>query len=277
MSQSISNFSIFKNKNKKEAKHPDYVIQGKVQYGNTDQFREIGAVYLKETTTGETLSDPNKKAAYDNPRPQMGGFQFHHGPGGFPPGFDDFFEHAFGGMFGRRGPQKNRSLNLQTQITLEEAFWGKDFVANVVLPSGRDQVIEVKIPKGIQNGNTIRLSGIGDDSVPNLPRGDIHLTVHVKEHHEFHRQNDDLIKQLDINCLDAIIGKTININTIENKTLEINIQPGIQHGQFISVPGHGMPNINQNTMRGRLLLNVNIVIPTNLTESQKQIIKEILK
>lgn len=238
--------------------HPD-------RGGDTKKFQEIQAAY-------DTLSDPQKKAMYDNPQPQ-GGFHFHNT--GFPPGFEDMFEHAFGGMFNRR-QQRNRTLNLQTNITLEEAFWGKNFVANIRLPSGTEEVIEIKIPKGIHDGTTIRLSGMGDNSIPHLPRGDIHLTVHVLQHNLFHRQNDDLIKQIDINCFEAILGKTIEIETIENKKLEIFINPGIQHGQFMSIPGHGMPNVNNSVMRGRLLLNISITIPTNLTNDQKEKLKQII-
>ncbi len=238
--------------------HPD-------RGGNTKKFQEIQAAY-------DTLSDLQKKAEYDNPQPQ-GGFHFHRG--GFPPEFDNFFEQAFGGMFHRR-PQKNRTLNLKTSITLEESFWGKDFISNIKLPSGKEQLLEIKIPRGIHDGNTIRLSEIGDDSNPQLPQGDIHLTVHVIPNTEYQRQGDDLIKNIDLNCLDAILGKKLKVNTIENKILEININPGVQHGQFISIPGHGMPNINQSAMRGRLLLHVNIIIPTNLTENQKTKLKELL-
>lgn len=239
--------------------HPD-------RGGDTKKFQEIQSAY-------DTLIDPQKRAAYDNPQPQHG---FHFQAGGFPPGFEDMFEHAFGGMFGRRQQHRNRSLNLQTRISLEEAFWGKDFIANLRLPSGREQVIEIKIPRGIPDGVTLRLSGMGDDSIPNAPRGDILLTVNVDASPHFQRQGDDLIKQINITCFDAILGKQIEIETIEGKKLEIFITPGIQPGQIMSVPGHGMPNVNNNVMRGRLLLNINITIPTGLTQKQKEKLKEIL-
>jgi curved DNA-binding protein len=240
--------------------HPD-------RGGDTKKFQEIQAAY-------DTLSDPQKRELYDNPpqHPQGG---FHFRSNGFPPGFDDFFEQAFGNMFGRR-QQRNRNLNLQTRISLEEAFWGKDFIANVKLPSGKEQVLEIKIPRGINDGVTIKLSGLGDNSIPELPRGDIYLTVQVEPHAEFKRQANDLIKEISVNCLDAIVGKTIEFKSIENKFLEVNINPGIQHGQFISIPDHGMPDMNNNNVRGRLLLHVNISIPTNLDKVQIDKIKEIL-
>ena len=244
--------------------HPD-------KGGDTVKFQEIQAAYA-------TLSDPQKKEQYDNPQPQ--GMHFTHG--GVPPGFEDMFAQMFGGggnpFFGggrQPPPQRNRTLNLQTQISLEDAFHGKELIANIQLPSGKNQTLEVKIPAGINDGMTLRLAGMGDDSIGNVPRGDIHLTVSILPHPVYQRQNDDLIRTLSVNCLDAIIGKTMTFDTLDNRTLEIAISAGTQPGQILSVNGYGMPNINNNGMKGRLLIQVEITIPT-LTESQKDLIRQII-
>lgn len=241
--------------------HPD-------RGGDKAKFQEVQAAY-------ETLSDPERRQQYDNPMPQ--GFHFGGGPG-----FEEMFHHAFGGshpfgdIFGRRAqPMRNRNLNLQTQITLEEAFHGKDMIANITLPSGRDQVLEIKIPAGVSDGTTLRLAGMGDDTIGNMPRGDIHLSVHVMPHPEYQRQGDDLLKNLSISCIDAMLGKRVQFNTLDNRTLEVNIAPGTQHGQTLAVQGHGMPNMANSYMKGRLLLNVNITIPTNLNEQQKQLLRQL--
>jgi curved DNA-binding protein len=244
--------------------HPD-------KGGDTQKFQEIEEAY-------RTLSDPEKRQQYDNPQPQFGsGFG-----GGVPPGFEDVFSQAFGHGFGdifgarRAQPVRNRTLNLLTYITLEDAFNGKELIANIQLPSGRDQMLEVKIPAGIRDGTVLRLAGMGDDSIGNIPRGDIHLSVHVNQHPVFQRSNDDLLMALQLNCLEAIVGCTKRFDTIDGRTLEINIQPGTQHGQVMSVQGHGMPNMSDNRMKGRLLLNISIIIPKNLTEEQKNIIRQII-
>ena len=248
--------------------HPD-------KGGDTKKFQEVEEAY-------RTLGDPEKRSQYDNPKPQFGeGYQQY---GGMPPGFEDIMSQMFGGqngfgdLFGRR-PQaaRNRTLNLQTLITLEDAFTGKDLVANVRLPSGRDQTLEVKIPAGIRSGVTLRLAGMGDDSISNVPRGDIHLTVDVSPHKTFKREEDDLIISFDINCFDAILGKKIEFNTIDGKTLETNIPPGIQPGQTLNVQGHGMPSMTNPLMRGRLLININITIPTTLTSDQKESLRKIIQ
>ncbi len=243
--------------------HPD-------KGGDTVRFQEIQAAYA-------TLSDPQKKEEYDNPRPQ--GF---HGGGGFPQGFEDVFSQMFGGggnpFFGggfRPQPQRNRTLNLQTQISLEEAFYGKELLTTIQLPSGREQVLQVKIPPGINDGLTLRLAGMGDDSIAHQPRGDIHLGIHVQPHPVYQRQGDDLVRIISINCFDAILGKLFQFETIDDKTLEINIAPGTQHGQTLAVQGYGMPNIQNSYIRGRLLLNINVTVPTNLSEEQKLLVQQI--
>lgn len=241
--------------------HPD-------RGGDTAKFQALQQAY-------DILSDPEKRSQYDNPAPQSG----FHFSSGFPPEFDHIFSNfpgGFGDMFRRQQPRRNRSLNIQTSITLEDAFFGKEIIANLTLPSGKNQTLEIKIPVGIQDGNTLRLSGIGDDSIPNLPKGDIHLTVKILPHTNFQRQGDDLINRLDLNCLDAILGKTIKVSTIDKKELEIKINPGTQHGQILSINNYGMPKIQEPSSRGRLLIQINIVIPTNLNSAQKELLKQIV-
>jgi curved DNA-binding protein len=240
--------------------HPD-------KGGDTKKFQEIQAAY-------ETLSDPDKRSQYDNPRPQFQNF------GAMPPGFEEIFG-AFGGMgpfgdmFNRARPQRNRNLSFTTHINLEDSIFGKTLTFNVKLPSGREQLCEVKIPKGIQDGVTIRLASMGDDSMPNLPRGDIHLTVHINPHSNFARQGDDLIYPLEVNAIDAILGKVYQIETIDKKLLEVRIQPGTQPDTILSIPGYGVPNINDNRFVGRLLIKILIKIPQNLNELQLSKLREI--
>jgi DnaJ-class molecular chaperone len=143
------------------------------------------------------------------------------------------------------------------------------------MPNGRDQQINVKIPAGIRDGTTLRLSELGDDSVPNAPKGDIHLTVQINPHPIFKRENDDLIMDVRIDAIDAMLGTTQDINTIDGKTLALTIKPGTQPGTILSLPGYGMPAMQDNRFVGRLLVNVGISIPTMLTDVQKNQLKEI--
>lgn len=242
--------------------HPD-------KGGDTVKFQEIQSAYA-------ILSDPEKRSQYDSPQPQ-----FHNG--GMPPGFEDIFGQMFGGgnnpfgdIFGQRKqqPRRNQTLNIQTEITLDEAFSGKNLIANLILPSGRDQTLEIKIPAGVQDGMTLRLTALGDDSISDAPRGDIHLTVIVRGHPVFQRQGDDLLMVKDLSCIDAMLGKDITINTIDGKTLEVKIQPGTQNGSTLGAAGFGMPKVSDTSYRGRLLIRINITVPTNLSDAQKLLLRQ---
>jgi DnaJ-class molecular chaperone len=239
--------------------------------GDDTKFKEIQTAY-------DTIGDPEKRSQYDNPQPQMSGFNFN---GGAPPGFEDILSQMFNGgnpFFGHgfRQPQmRNKTLNMQTTISLEDAYNGKEILAGIQLPSGREQTIEIKIPQGIQDGTTLRLSGMGDDSVPGQPRGDIHLTVQVAPHHRFQRQNDDLVVGLEVDAIDAILGKKYHINTINGKTIELTVNPGTQHDQTYAAAGYGMPSMRDARFVGRLLINIRIKIPTNLTNDQLSLLKNI--
>jgi curved DNA-binding protein len=243
--------------------HPD-------RGGDQAEFQKIQEAYA-------TLGDVQKRQAYDNPAPQ--GFQQF---GGMPPGFEDLFRgmggggfQDFGNMFGFRQqrPVKNRDTALETQITLEDAFNGKTIMASIQLPSGREQVLEIKIPAGIQSGQRLRLSGMGDDTIPNQPRGDIYVTIHVVPHRLFQRNGDDLISEITISIWDAMLGTTKVINTLDNKQIEVTIPAGTQPNSTLRLSGYGMPNVNDNRFRGNILLGINITIPT-LTEEQKNVIRQ---
>jgi curved DNA-binding protein len=231
--------------------HPD-------RGGDTAKFKEIEEAY-------RTLSDEQTRAEYDNPAPQFGGGGFHFGGG--PQGF----EHMFGDLFGFRAPrqpQMNRHIQLQTSINLEDAFYGKELIASITLPNGREQTINVKIPAGIHEGTTLRLSGMGDDTVRGLPRGDILLSVHIITHPTFSRQGDDLIIEHEITCIDAMTGSNIVVIGIDGKRLETTVPAGIQNESILGLAGHGMPNFNDASRRGRLLIKIKIRIP-QITEDQK--------
>lgn len=237
--------------------HPD-------RGGDQSEFQKIQEAYA-------VLSDPAKRQQYDNPHPNFSN-------SGFPPEFEEIFS-SFGGFnpfqFRHQSPTRNKNLNLQTSITLEEAFTGKELIASIYVAEGKEHIVNVKIPAGIQDGTTLKLSQMGDNTIANAPPGDVYLSVHVLPHALFHREGDNLVKEISLNVLDAIIGTSITIETLDKRTLNVNIPPGTQQGATLRLTGFGMPNIKDNRFRGQLFLVVKLVVPTNLTDQQKDLIRQI--
>jgi len=232
--------------------HPD-------KGGDQAKFKDISVAY-------DTLSDANKKAEYDQQRQFGNGqqFHFHTGNGGFDP-FAQMFGgggHPFGDIFGRMHPQarRNRDLNIQCQVSFLDSFTGKQLEANFRLPSGRNQNIVINVPAGIQNGDTIRYQGLGDDSIPNAPRGNLNVTIQVNLDSTYERRGDDVYTRINISPIEAMIGTKKTVNTLAGTPLEMDIRAGVETGVEFASGGHGFPNVNTG-MKGRFVGIVNIKTP----------------
>ena len=241
--------------------------------GDDTEFKKLQEAY-------SILGNEDNRRNYDSPKPQFNQeFGFGgpgHGFGGIPPGFEDLFAHFgnFGSFGNRQQPPRNKSVSIQASVTLTDAFHGKELIATINLPSGKEQMIEVRIPAGIQDGTNLRLAGLGDDSFLNAPRGDIMVNVRIINNTQFSRNGDDLMFPIEISMWDAVLGSSIMVETIERKTLEIKINPGTQHGQLLAISNAGMPNMNHPNIRGRLLLQTSVKIPTFLSEEQRELLEK---
>jgi len=245
--------------------HPD-------RGGDEKRFKEISQAY-------EFLSDPDKKQIIDmggdpNAQPGMGGFnhgpfEFHFNSGNINDIFGNF---GFGG-FGRQPMRRNRSLNITVDITLEDVLTGKDFTAEVSIP-GKNKMINIHIPQGIENGQQIRYDGMGDDSIPNMKPGDLIVNVMVREHNVFRREGTSLIVDKEISVWDALVGTNLDIYTLDNKTLSITIPPGTQPETVLSCRGEGLPNMRSKA-RGNLLIKIKVAVPKNLSNKQIELINKI--
>lgn len=228
--------------------HPD-------KGGDTAKFQEIQAAY-------DTLGNQNKRAEYDQMRsggPQVrfttAGFEEFGGMFGGGP-----FGHPFGDMFGRR-VQRNRDLNIHCQISLLDAFQGKQLEANYRLPSGKQQSVIINVPAGVEHGATIRYQGLGDDSIPNAPRGNLNVTIVVMPEPDFRREFDDLYTNVEITPIEAMIGCRKQVKTLSGQTLMLEIRAGVDHGTEYASQGQGFPNINNNKQRGRFVSVIRIKTP----------------
>lgn len=224
--------------------HPD-------RGGDQAKFKDISVAY-------ETLSDPQKKAEYDQMR--MGGPQVRFSTGGFQD-FSDLFggRSPFGDMFGRR-MQRNRDLNIQCQITLYDSYVGKQLEANYQLPSGKPQTVVINIPPGISHGETIRYSGLGDDTIPQMPRGNLNVTIVVLPDENYSRQGDDLYTTVNITPIEAMIGCKKKVKFITGDEKEIDVRAGVETGIEYASAGFGFQNPHSGR-KGKFVIVVRIKTP----------------
>jgi curved DNA-binding protein len=250
--------------------HPD-------KGGDQAKFKDISVAY-------DTLGNDQKRAEYDQQRrfPQGQQFHFHTGNGGFDP-FAQMFGGGgspFGDIFGQmhRQQRKNRDLNIQCQVTLLDSYLGKQLEAQYQLPSGRTQTVVINVPPGISHGETIRYNGLGDDSHPQLQRGDLNVTIIVMGDPVFERRGDDLYTTVDISPIESMIGCRKSVRTISGQHIELDIRSGVETGIEFASNGHGFTNI-QTRNKGRFVAVVKIkakaISNPNLIERLRQLDAEI--
>ena len=251
--------------------HPD-------RGGDEATFQKISQAY-------EILSDPNRRARYDDEINLQAQFS-----SGQHRSFEDIhnvFNDIFGGNrgfqfdFGRRHGAtraKNLDLNIKCKITLLDSFTGKELEASFMLPSGRKETVVITVPPGIDNGDTICLKGLGDDSYPQMPRGNLNVTVLVAEDLNFGRRGDDITTIIEIDSIEAMIGCIKPVETIDGRVMNIKIKPGVTHGGEYSAHGLGFQNIKTGR-KGDFIIIVYIrileVIESNLRRKLEDIKNEI--
>lgn len=244
------------------------------------------------------LSDPEKRAAYD----QLGsgyqpGQEFRPPPGwdtgfeftrrGFSPhetaDFSDFFAelfgqmgtgpggfHAQGGNFRMHGEDHHAKVMLD----LEDSFSGATRQISLRVPRQDEQgkirvttrTLNVRIPAGVHEGQTIRLAGQGSPGMGGATPGDLLLEVHFKPHVRFRPEGRDLHLSLPIAPWEAALGTVLEVD-IPGSNLKVRIPQGAQSGTQLRVRGKGIPG----TPPGDLLLDIRVVLPPADTPKARQI------
>jgi curved DNA-binding protein len=243
--------------------HPD-------RGGDEASFKKISEAY-------DVLSDPKKKEIFDlggDPNRQAGGgfnqgpFEFHFNHGNF----DDLF-NQFG--FGRQPMRRNKTLNINIDITLYDVLTGKELNAEITIPgTGKKKMINISIPAGIEHGQQIRYEGMGDDAIRDQRPGDLIVNVNIVQHPVFRREHNNIIIDKTVSVWDAILGCGAVIETLDGKTITLNIPPGTNHGTILSCRGEGLP-ILRSRNRGNLLITIKVDIPKNLSQTQIQALQEV--
>ena len=279
--------------------HPDVAKDKKTA---EEKFKQINEAY-------EVLSDPEKRRKYDQlgenwnqpggfqPPPQWGAGQpgggFHRGSGengGVEfefggTGFSDFFEAFFGGGrgrsafggFGQRETMAERGSDVEADImvTLEEALHGSTRQVSLRRAgSKKTETYQVKIPRGVREGQRIRLAGQGEASERGGKSGDLFLRVRLARHPDFSVEGSDLVHEVKIAPWQAVLGDQLIVPTLEGNA-RLKLPSGTQGGQRFRLRERGLPGVSG--QRGDLYVVVQIALPKKLTEREREIWEQLAR
>ena len=136
----------------------------------------------------------------------------------------------------------------------------------------KTKTIEVNIPAGIDDGQTIKLAGQGEFGEPGAPRGDLYLWIEVKPHKLFKRDGFDIYMDMPISFVQATLGDELEVPTIDG-SVKYSMPPGTQTGTVFRLKGKGIQRINSST-RGDQYVKVNVQIPKKISDKQADLLKK---
>jgi molecular chaperone DnaJ len=250
------------------------------------KFKEVKAAF-------EALETGSKRQQYDAELSGGGNnrhFRFttnNMNPGGVPDDMFDMLSKQFGFNFGGGGRENpfsqyrqaqanrvptNQDVKIMIPLELVETLNEQNKTINITLPGQMKENIDIKIPRGVHNGTTIRYTGLGGHNIPDAPRADLYVQFHVKPHESFEQTGIDLVTTLVISCIDAMVGCTKEVSGLDGRVFNLSIPAGTQFGAKFGIPDQGLYSTDH-PGRGRLIVNIAIYIPKSLTEEQLAIIK----
>ena len=144
---------------------------------------------------------------------------------------------------------------------------------------GKKQVkkkISTNIPKGVDDGTRIRLSGKGEAGIKGGGNGDLYIFVTVNPHNIFKRSEENIFFEFPISLTDAALGITVEVPTIDGEKSKVKIPPGTQNGKQFRLKGKGMPIIKSKDY-GDLYIRVVTEVPVSLTKEQKNLLEQFKK
>lgn len=243
------------------------------------------------TEANSVLSDADQRQQYDAVRAMGSGARFQAGGGGGA-GFDDVFGGMFGGggaggqrtryapgaggnadfedllngMFGGSGggfggyqqqPQRGADRSAETTITFKGSIEGTTI--GLREPSG--ETIDVRIPAGVRNGQTVRAKGKGRSGAAG--NGDLLVKVHVKEHPFFQRDGDDIRVHIPVTFAEAALGSQLSVPTLSGDSVKVKVPAGSQSGKTLRLKGRGVKTAKRH---GDMYVILDVAVPSRLNK-----------
>lgn len=216
--------------------HPD-------KGGDKNKFQEIQVAY-------GILGDDQKRAQYDNPVAQFGGFGRHDTP------FDmDAIFNMFGARFQHGHQQQQRRAQMQLWITLEDVARGGARTISVGTQHG-SQAVEIEIPLGINDGDSVQYPGIGPGGM------DLIITYRIHPNPKWARQGQNLIVDHPVSVWDLILGCELTVKDILGNNLMLTVVPSTQPGTVLRLRGRGLTD--RHAAAGDLLVRIQAQIPKDI-------------
>ena len=245
----------------------------------------------------EVLSDPEKRKKYDQygenwkhaeefekQRQQYGQYQgqagagsgggFWSSGGGFSGDgeFSDFFESLFGAQGRRRTRStglRGQDYNAELQLSLRDAAETHKQVLTV-----NNKKIRITIPAGVEDGQTIKLSGQGGPGANGGPAGDLYITFVIPEDPVYKREGNNLYRTAPLDLYTAVLGGEQVVETLGGK-VKLKVKPETQNNTKVRLRGKGFPVYKQEGQYGDLIVTWSVIIPTDLSDKQKELFREL--